>query len=161
MTIFINHTFYVGCSLSSPYEIEVLQTPPLKLMTSSLGSRHAMFQYYMAQRYQLVMISFVIVCFKWYDIVCFGSSPHGFVLGFYLNRPKTIQRQHALYKHIIFPIPRRCGTPQSLHLGTQRPSWTCAPSPYLRLSSASNTICKDQGKRASYICVITPKDKSI
>jgi hypothetical protein len=55
MTIFIKHTFYnhplyVGYS-SSQYETDVLQTPPLKLITFSSGPRNAMLQYHMTWHY--------------------------------------------------------------------------------------------------------------
>jgi hypothetical protein len=55
MTIFINHIFYVGYSISQ-YEIEVLQTSFLKL-TSSLEARHAMFQYHMVSCYNIFALS--------------------------------------------------------------------------------------------------------
>jgi hypothetical protein len=50
MTIFINQSLYVDYSFFQ-YETGVLQTPPLKLLMSSLGPRHAVLQYYMAWRY--------------------------------------------------------------------------------------------------------------
>jgi hypothetical protein len=40
MTIFINHSLYVGYS-SFQYGTRVLQTPPLKVLTSSSGPHHA------------------------------------------------------------------------------------------------------------------------
>lgn len=46
----------------------------------------------------LALIPYITACSKWYDIVCFGLSPHGFVLGFYPKRPHTIKREHGLYK---------------------------------------------------------------
>jgi hypothetical protein len=42
-TIFINHPLYVGNFSSSQYWTKVLQTP-LKLLTSSYGSRYAVLQ---------------------------------------------------------------------------------------------------------------------
>jgi hypothetical protein len=59
MVIFINHSLDVGYSLSFPYGTGVLQTTPLSLLVSSLGSRHAMLQYHMTWRYMLSLIQFV------------------------------------------------------------------------------------------------------
>jgi hypothetical protein len=60
MVIFINHSLYLGYSLSFPYGTVVLQTPPFSLLVSSLGSRHAMLQYHMTWRYKLALIPVVM-----------------------------------------------------------------------------------------------------
>jgi hypothetical protein len=56
MTIFINHLLYVDYSLSPKYGTGVLQTLPLKLLTSSLRSRHAVLQYHMTWHYSVTLI---------------------------------------------------------------------------------------------------------